>query len=96
MPIAGMPISSSGTPSAASSLAIARFSSWEKATPADCSPSRRVVSSMTRVRGVAAFMAKLAESCYKGLSDNHANSLRQVKQSVDCVILTGASGFLQD
>ena len=40
----------SGTPSAASRAAIASFSSSEKATPADCSPSLSVVSSMMRVR----------------------------------------------
>ena len=44
--MAGMPTSSSGTPIAASWVAIASFSSSENATPADCSPSRRVVSLM--------------------------------------------------
>jgi hypothetical protein len=45
-PIAGMPISSSGTPKPASCVAITNFSASEKATPADCSPSLSVVSSM--------------------------------------------------
>ena len=45
-PMLGMPISSSGTPSSASARAMAIFSSGVKATPALCSPSRRVVSSM--------------------------------------------------
>ena len=45
-PIAGIPISNSGTPMSANCVAIDNFSSNEKATPADCSPSLRVVSSI--------------------------------------------------
>jgi len=47
-PMAGMPISISGTPAADSARAMAHFSSTVNATPAVCSPSRSVVSLMTR------------------------------------------------
>src|SRR5512147_588463 len=42
--MAGMPTSSSGTPARASAVAISSFCRLLKATPAACSPSRRVVS----------------------------------------------------
>ena len=45
-PIAGMPTSIWWTPTSSSSLAMRIFSWLEKTTPAVCSPSRRVVSSM--------------------------------------------------
>jgi len=51
-PIAGMPTSSSGTPMPSRWRAMASFSSSENATPADCSPSRKVVSLMM-TRGMA-------------------------------------------
>src|SRR5450830_872620 len=46
-PMAGMPISISGTPAWASALAMAHFSASVNATPAVCSPSRKVVSLIT-------------------------------------------------
>ncbi|EAA20292.1 hypothetical protein, partial [Plasmodium yoelii yoelii] len=45
-PMTGMPTSISGTPARASARAMESFSSAVKATPAVCSPSRRVVSLM--------------------------------------------------
>ncbi len=45
-PIAGMPTSIWWTPTSSSSLAMRIFSWFEKTTPAVCSPSRSVVSSM--------------------------------------------------
>ena len=45
-PMAGMPHSISPTPMESSMRAMAIFSRFEKTTPAVCSPSRRVVSSM--------------------------------------------------
>jgi hypothetical protein len=48
--MAGMPISSSGTPAAASARAMASFSSTVNVTPAVCSPSRSVVS-LTMIGG---------------------------------------------
>ena len=64
-PIAGMPTSIWWTPTSSSSLAMRIFSWLLKTTPAVCSPSRRVVSSMRtagsagRVRGA---MTKLERS----------------------------------
>ena len=51
-PMAGMPISISGTPAADKAQAMAHFSSTVNATPAVCSPSRKVVSLMMRFRGM--------------------------------------------
>lgn len=59
-PIAGMPISSSGTPKSANRFAISNFSCSEKATPADCSPSLSVVSSMIIWR-VCVFISLICE-----------------------------------
>jgi len=42
--MAGVPASSSGTPTAAIAAAISSFSECEKTTPGACSPSRRVLS----------------------------------------------------
>ena len=64
-PIAGMPISNSGTPKPSKRVAMSIFSSREKATPADCSPSRKVVSSIITVR---AFMVTLYV-CISDLTD---------------------------
>jgi hypothetical protein len=65
-PMAGMPISISGTPAASSARAMASFSSSVKATPAVCSPSRRVVSLMVS-RGVASRSGCTAGSRVPGL-----------------------------
>ena len=48
-PMAGMPTSISGIPAAARAWAMASFSAAVNATPAVCSPSRRVVSLMVMV-----------------------------------------------
>jgi hypothetical protein len=48
-PMAGMPISISGTPALDKAVAISHFSATVKATPAVCSPSRSVVSLMMRL-----------------------------------------------
>ena len=49
----GKPASMMSTPSFSSCFAISSFSSGVKAIPADCSPSRRVVSKMWIFSGIA-------------------------------------------
>ena len=60
-PMAGMPISISGTPAASNAWAMAIFSSSLNATPAVCSPSRKVVSLM--VKGQVGSGVSMVSSC---------------------------------
>ena len=66
-PIAGMPISSSGTPMATNWRAMLNFSLSENATPADCSPSRKVVSLMVTQDG----------DCMAGLLETKGDAARR-------------------
>jgi|GEM_PF-3877842 len=63
-PMAGMPTSIWWTPTSSRSLAIRIFSWLEKTTPAVCSPSRSVVSSMRTAgsAGLALAITKLERS----------------------------------
>ena len=66
--MAGMPTSIWWTPTSSSSLAMRIFSWLEKTTPAVCSPSRSVVSSMRTAgsAGLALAMTKLERSLVIG------------------------------